>query len=125
MYIDVLFLNQPELTAAFLDLFNKIHFFDIHSFGYIHWMDWKRADNVKNRWNQPANLNLLTSVLLSAVTGCNSHYGKQQILREAAAGFNSATLERIDSKLIPLCLVKIGRSYAKTERFSQHRIRLR
>ena len=102
MDIDVLFLNQPELTAPFLDLFNKIHFFDIHSFGYIHWMDWKRADNVKNRWNQPANLNILTSVLLSAVTGCNSNYGKQRILREAGTWFNAATLERIDSKLVPL-----------------------
>ncbi len=83
--VDLLFVNQPELTAPLLDLFNKVHFFDVHSFGYIHWMDWKRSDNVKNRWNQPANLSILTSILLSAVTGCNSQYGKARILKEAAA----------------------------------------
>jgi len=100
--IDLLFVNQPELTAPLLDLFNKIHFFDVHSFGYIHWMDWKRADNVKNRWNQPTNLSILTSILLSAVTGCNSNYGKQKILQEAGLWFNSEALESIEQKLVPV-----------------------
>lgn len=100
--VDLLFVNQPELTAPLLDFFNKVHFFDIHSFGYIHWMDWKRADRIKNRWNQPANLNILTSILLSAVTGCNSRYGKERILKEAAVWLNSTAIELIDKKLIPL-----------------------
>jgi hypothetical protein len=100
--IDVLFVNQPELTAPLLDFFNKVHFFDIYSFGYIHWMDWKRADRIKNRWNQPANLNILTSILLSAVTGCNSRYGKARILQEAAVWLNSSAVELIDKKLVPL-----------------------
>ncbi len=100
--IDLLFVNQPELTAPLLDFFNKVHFFDIHSFGYIHWMDWKRADRIKNRWNQPANLNILTSILLSAVTGCNSRYGKKRILQEASVWLSSAALELIDKKLIAL-----------------------
>jgi len=102
MDFDLLFVNQPELTAPLLDFFNKVHFFDIHSFGYIHWMDWKRLDRIKNRWNQPTNLNALTSILLSAVTGCNSQYGKEQILKEAAIWFNSVALELINEKLIPL-----------------------
>jgi hypothetical protein len=100
--IDLLFVNQPELTAPLLDLFNKVHFFDVHSFGYIHWMDWKKSDHVKNRWNLPANLSILTSILLSAVTGCNSNYGKERILREAARWLNPAALEMIDRKLVPL-----------------------
>jgi hypothetical protein len=100
--IDLLFVNEPELTAPLLDLFNKVHFFDVHSFGYIHWMDWKKSDNVKNRWNLPANLTILTSVLLSAVTGCNSNYGKERIMREALTWFNSATVELIARKLVPL-----------------------
>jgi hypothetical protein len=100
--VDLLFVNQPELTAPLLDLFNKIHFFDIHSFGYIHWMDWKRADNIKNRWNQPTNLSILTSILLSTITGCNSRYGKERIMSEASAWFNQAALEDMDSKLVPL-----------------------
>ena len=100
--VDVLFINQPELTPAFLEFFNKVHFFDIHSFGYIHWMDWKRADNIKNRWNLPSNLSLLTSILLSTMTGCNSRYGRERILREAAKWFNPSALREIEKKLIPL-----------------------
>lgn len=100
--IDVLFINQPELTAPLLELFNKVHFFDIHSFGYVHWMDWKKADTLKNRWNLPANLSILTSILLSAVTGCNSGYGKERIMREANTWFNEASLAEIDRKLVPL-----------------------
>ena len=100
--IDVLFLNQPELTPAFLDYFNKIHFFDVHSLGYIHWMDWKRSDNTKNRWNIPGNLATLTSILISKVTGCNSQYGKHCILKEASRWFREETVVEMDRKLIPL-----------------------
>src|SRR6185295_13088285 len=75
---------------------------DIHSFGYIHWMDWKRSGNIRNRWNQPTNLSILTSILLSAVTGCNSLYGKERILREAARWLNAKTLEIVERKLVPL-----------------------
>jgi hypothetical protein len=100
--IDLLFVNQPELTAPLLDFFNKVHFFDVHSFGYVHWLDWKRSDNVKNRWNLPATLTALTSILLSTVTGCNSRYGKEQILKEAGRWFSAAALERLDGQLIPL-----------------------
>lgn len=119
--IDLLFVNQPELTAPLLDFFNKVHFFDIHSFGYIHWMDWKRADRIKNRWNQPANLNILISILLSAVTGCNSRYGKERIMQEAATWLNATSLELIDRKLVPLWPGVNCRDILKaktTERFS-------
>lgn len=102
MDFDLLFVNQPELTAPLLDFFNKVHFFDIHSFGYIHWMDWKRSDQIKNRWNQPTNLSILMSILLSAVTGCNSRFGKEQILKEGAKWLNPKALELISEKLIPL-----------------------
>lgn len=100
--VDLLFVNQPELTAPLLDLFNKVHFFDVHSFGYIHWMDWKRSGKLRNRWNQPTNLSILTSILLSAVTGCNSEYGKARILEEAASWFNIPALEIMESRLVPL-----------------------
>jgi glycosyltransferase involved in cell wall biosynthesis len=100
--VDALFINQPELTPGFLDFFNKVHFFDVHSFGYVHWMDWRKLNRRKNRWNLPGNLAILTSILLSAVTGCNSRYGKQRILQEAAKWFNPATLAELDSKLVPL-----------------------
>ena len=100
--IDVLFLNQPELAPAFLDYFNKVHFFDVHSLGYIHWMDWKRSDNTKNRWNIPGNLTILTSILVSKATGCNSQYGKYRILREAGRWFREETVLEMDRKLTPL-----------------------
>jgi glycosyltransferase involved in cell wall biosynthesis len=99
---DVLFINQPELTSAFLEFFNKVHFLDVHSFGYIHWMDWKRKDNVKNRWNEPTNLAILSSIILSKITGCNSEYGKKKILLAAEKWFNSSALEEMAEKLIPL-----------------------
>ncbi len=100
--VDVLFVNQPELTAGLLEFFNKIHFFDIHAFNYIHWMDWKRRDNTKNRWNLPGSLSVLTSILLSTVTGCNSRYGKTKILREAAKWFNPITLAEMEKRLVVL-----------------------
>ena len=88
--IDLLFMNQPELTPAFLDYFNKVHFFDVHSVGYIHWMDWRRQNLSKARWNIPGNLATISSILLSTVTGCNSEFGRQRILREAYQWFNAA-----------------------------------
>lgn len=100
--IDVLFINQPELTAGLLEFFNKVHFFDLHSFNYVHWMDWRRNDTVKNRWNLPGNLALLTSVLLSEVTGCNSVYGKSKIIKEAKRWFNEPTVAEIERKLVPV-----------------------
>jgi len=100
--VDVLFINQPELTAGLLDFFNRVHFFDLHCFNYVHWMDWHRSDEVKNRWNAPGNLTLLSSVILSAVTGCNSAYGKARIIREAARWFNDAALSQIERRLVPL-----------------------
>ncbi len=100
--VDVLFINQPELTAGLLDFFNKVHFFDLHCFNYIHWMDWQRSDDVKNRWNVPGNLTLLTSILMSEVTGCNSAYGKSRIVTEAARWFNDSTTAEIERKLVPV-----------------------
>lgn len=100
--VDVLFVNQPELTAGLLEFFNKVHFFDLHSFNYIHWMDWRRNDAVKNRWNVPGNLTLLTSILMSEVTGCNSAYGKGKIIEEAARWFNDSATGAIERKLVPL-----------------------
>ncbi len=100
--VDVLFINQPELTPAFLNYFNKVHFFDVHSLGYVHWMDWRHYDNVKNRWNIPTNLSALTSILLSEVTGCNSEYGKNRILQQAARFFNETVMEEIQRKLVVL-----------------------
>src|SRR5579864_515066 len=100
--VDLLFINQPELTPAFLNYFNKVHFFDIHSLGYVHWMDWRRYDNVKNRWNIPANLATLTSILLSEATGCNSSYGKRRILEQAMRFFNEPAVKEIGRKLVVL-----------------------
>jgi hypothetical protein len=99
---DLLFINQPELTPAFLHYFNKVHFFDISSVGYVHWMDWRRYDNVKNRWNIPSNLAVLTSILLSEATGCNSEYGKRRIIEQAARLFNDTAVKEIERKLIPM-----------------------
>ena len=100
--VDVLFANQPELTGSLLNHFNKTHFFDIHAVGYVHWMDWQRRDHVKNRWNHPGNLSVLTSILLSHATGCNSEYGKRRILNEASRWFNQEVLNLFEKRIVPL-----------------------
>jgi hypothetical protein len=100
--VDALFVHQPELTAGLLNHFNKTHFFDVHSVGYVHWMDWQRSDNVKNRWNDPSNLSIMTSILLSNATGCNSKYGKGRIMEEAKRWFNEETLKLFEKRIVPL-----------------------
>ena len=102
MDIDLLFMNQPELTAAFLDYFNKVHVFDVHAVGYIHWMDWRRLNTTQKRWNIPGNLAATSSILLSAVTGCNSAFGRDRVLREAARWFNAETMAKMSSTLVAL-----------------------
>jgi len=100
--IDVLFVNQPEVIPHFLYYFNKVHFYDLRVVGYVHWMDWWKKGRVKNRWNVPANLSLLSGIFLSDFCGCNSEYAKKKILAEADNFFNNEAVAEIESKLQPL-----------------------
>ena len=100
--IDVLWINQPELTSAFLDYFNKVHFLDVRAFSYVHWMDWKKINPEKNRWNTPGNLSLLAGLHVSQAVGCNSDFGQQKILSEASRFLKDDLVDQIKNKLVPL-----------------------
>ena len=102
MDFDVLHLNQPELTPAFLDYFNKRRFYDIPAVSYIHWFDWRRWDHLKNISNDPASILALTGAVLSHRTGCNSEYGRQRILAAAARWFGDHVLEELAERLCVL-----------------------
>ena len=100
--VDVLWINQPELTIAFLDYFNKVHFLDVRAFSYVHWMDWKKINPEKNRWNIPGNLSLLAGLHVSQAVGCNSNFGQQKILSEASRFLKDDLVDQIEDKLVPL-----------------------
>lgn len=99
---DLLWINQPELTPAFLDYFNKRHFFHIPAITYIHWLDWRRYDLIKNRAAEPSTVAILAGALLSSKVACNSNYGRKRILKVAGRWFNTATLNELANKLVPL-----------------------
>lgn len=102
MDVDLLFLNQPELTPAFLDYFNKRHFFHVPALSYIHWIDWRRYDAIKNGAAEPAALATLTGALVSAKVACNSTYGRERILRLASRWFADDVLDELAAKIVPL-----------------------
>jgi len=66
MDFDLLWINQPELAPAFLDYFNKRHFFHVPAITYIHWLDWRRYDLLKNRAAEPSIVAILAGALLSS-----------------------------------------------------------
>jgi glycosyltransferase involved in cell wall biosynthesis len=103
MDVDVLLLSQPELTPAFLDYFNKRHFFHIPAISYIHWLDWRKYDAIKNRAVEPSVLSTLTGAMLSSKVGCNSVYGRDRILKLARHWFADELVDGLARKLIPLC----------------------
>jgi hypothetical protein len=100
--IDLLLINQPELTPAFLDYFNKRYFFHIPAISYVHWLDWRRYDSLKNRAAEPSILATLSGALLSERVACNSAFGRQRILEVAGRWFNDESLAALATKLVPL-----------------------
>jgi len=54
--IDLVFLNQPEITAPFLNFLNRQMFHLVPSFTYVHWFDTRRPSTPKHQTHQPALL---------------------------------------------------------------------
>ncbi len=100
--IDLVWLNQPELVNAYLFLLNRAHFLDVHSFCYVHWMDWKRWGSVRNRRNEAGNLASLGGMLASRLIGCNSQFGRQKILMTAKPWLSESAYKGLEERLIPL-----------------------
>jgi glycosyltransferase involved in cell wall biosynthesis len=100
--VDLLLINQPELVPAFLDYFNKRHFFHVPAISYIHWLDWRRYDSIKNRAVEPSIVATLAGALLSTKVACNSEYGRNRILKVAGRWFNDSVLKDLAGKLVSL-----------------------
>jgi hypothetical protein len=97
-----LLINQPELVPAFLDYFNKRYFFHVPAISYVHWLDWRRYDSIKNRAAEPSMLATLAGALLASKVACNSMYGRGRILKAASRWFNDDILTELEKKFVLL-----------------------
>jgi glycosyltransferase involved in cell wall biosynthesis len=100
--IDLVWLNQPELVNAYLFLLNRAHFLDVHSFCYVHWMDWRRWGSVRNRRNEAGNLAAIGGMLASRLIGCNSEFGRQKILQSVKPWLSQDAFKGLEERLLPL-----------------------
>ncbi|MER2266094.1 glycosyltransferase family protein [Methylobacterium oxalidis] len=97
--VDVLFLNQPETAPAFLQFLNRHTFHNVPAVGYVHWFDTRRPSTPKQTLHHPALLATLAGLGSVSLCGCNSEYGRQQILASARNWFNDAFVERLDRRI--------------------------
>ena len=97
--VDILFLNQPETAPAFLQFFNRQTFHNIPAVSYVHWFDIRRPSTPKQRLHLPALLAGLTGMMVSSAVGCNSSYGRSQILKQAAPWFKTEAIEDLSDRI--------------------------
>lgn len=103
--LDLLFLNQPETAPALLHFFNRQTFHNVPAVSYVHWFDTRRPSTPKETQHHPALLGALAGMMVSATVGCNSAYGRQQILAQAERWFNE---EAIGGLARRICLLPPG-----------------
>ena len=97
--IDVLFLNQPETAPALLQFLNRQTFHNVPAVSYVHWFDTRRPSTPKETLHHPALLGTLTGMMVSTVVGCNSAYGRDQILARAARWFNGDAVDGLAQRV--------------------------
>jgi glycosyltransferase involved in cell wall biosynthesis len=97
--IDLLFLNQPETAPAFLHFFNKEMFYNIPAVSYVHWFDTRIPSRPKQTVHRPILLGALSGMMVSSAVGCNSAYGRKQILDYAGHWFNEETINSLEQRL--------------------------
>ncbi|WP_408903051.1 glycosyltransferase family protein [Methylobacterium radiotolerans] len=97
--VDVLFLNQPETAPAFLQFMNRQTFHNVPAVGYIHWFDVRRPSTPKHDLHRPALLATLAGLGSMSLVGCNSEYGRKQILAKARTWFNDDFVELLDQRM--------------------------
>jgi len=96
--VDCLFLNQPELVNAYVNLFNKLLFHCVPAISYVHWFDTRNVGSKQNIQN-PALLSALTGMITSNVIGVNSAFGKRKIVEESQKWFNYNIANELASKI--------------------------
>lgn len=97
--VDVLFLNQTETVPAFLQFFNRQTFHNVPAVSYVHWFDTRRPSTPKYLHHTPALLAALSGMVVSEAVACNSAFGRDLILKEAAKWFNSDVLLGLRDRL--------------------------
>jgi glycosyltransferase involved in cell wall biosynthesis len=97
--VDVLFLNQPETAPAFLQFFNRQTFHNIPALSYVHWFDTRRPSTPKQTAHFPALIATLTGMIVSTSVGCNSAYGREAILKQAARWFGAETVDQLRRRI--------------------------
>ncbi len=93
--VDVLFVNQPETAAAFLQFFNRQTFHHVPVVSYLHWFDTRRPSTPKQTLHHPALLAAMSGLMVSTAVGCNSVYGREQFLKYGRRWFNDDSLDHL------------------------------
>lgn len=96
--IDLLFINQPETAPAFLHFFNKEMFYNVPAVSYVHWFDTRGPHRPKQTVNRPVLLGALSGMMVSSAVGCNSIYGRDQILQYAGHWFNEEAINSLKQR---------------------------
>lgn len=97
--VDLLFLNQPETAPAFLQFFNRQTFHNVPCVSYLHWFDTRRPSTPKQRVHEPALLAALSGMAVSDVVGCNSKYGRDQVLEHARRWFHADAIADLSQRI--------------------------
>jgi glycosyltransferase involved in cell wall biosynthesis len=97
--VDVLFLNQPETAPAFLHYFNRQTFHNVPAVSYVHWFDTRRPSTPKETLHHPALLGALAGAMVSAAVGCNSAYGRDQLMAHAVRWFRDEAVAALSGRL--------------------------
>lgn len=100
--VDILFLNQPELVAPFLNYFNRQTFHLVPAFTYVHWFDERRPSTPKQTTHRPALLAALAGILASDSVAFNSQYGVDRVLRSASQWFSHDAINKLGESAIVL-----------------------
>jgi hypothetical protein len=97
--IDLLFLNQPEMATALLHFVNRLTFHNISAVSYVHWFDTRRPSSPKETLHRPALLGALSGMMVSLAVGCNSAYGRDQILEQAKHWFHEDVINTLKGRM--------------------------
>ncbi len=97
--VDLLFLNQPETAPAMLNFFNRQTFHNVPAVSYVHWFDTRRPSTPKETLHHPSLLGALAGMTVSDVVGCNSAYGRKQIVDQAARWFHEGAIGALSERI--------------------------
>ena len=97
--VDLLLLNQPETAPALLQFFNRQTFHHVPAISYLHWFDTRRPSTPKQTLHHPALLATLSGLMASTAVGCNSAFGRDQILEYGRRWFNGESLDGLRRRI--------------------------